>query len=89
MAIKMNTEFAGVEVIGAYARAEDFNGTKNGMDVQLVYYASQDAANDGTAAFLREQYPFIPDVSDESPNYHKQFYSHIKSMPKFEPAVDC
>lgn len=89
MAVQINAEVAGVEVIGAYARAEDFIGSKNGMDVQIAYYVNQESANDGTSPFLREQYPFIPDVSDDSPNYHKQFYSHIKAMPKFAQAVDC
>lgn len=89
MAIKITTEFSGIEVANAYARAEDFNGSKNGMDVQFAYYIDQVAAETGIQPFLREQYSFVPDVSDGALNYHKQFYSLIKGMPKFALAIDC
>lgn len=89
MALIINTTYSGITVNEAYARIEDFNGTKDVMDIQVVFYASHQTCLDGEFSFKREQYSFSPDVSDNSSNYHKQGYEYVKSLSEFEGAIDA
>lgn len=89
MAIILSTTIAGIEVQDAYARVEDFIGPKEGMDVTLVYYVNKTACQNKEPAFKKEVYPFVPDVSDDAPNYHKQVYFMLKDEPQFADAIDA
>lgn len=88
MAFELDTEFSGIEIKGSYARIENFNGGKSGMSFALVYYANKKACDNGEAPFTRNQYNFIPDVSEGSLNYHKQGYEYLKKQEYFKEAID-
>lgn len=88
MAFRLNTSFAGIEIPNAYARFEGINGDKNNLDMQMVFYANQQACLDGSAPFNRVQFSFMPDMSDGAPNYHKQAYEIAKTKPEFDGATD-
>ncbi|OMF38771.1 hypothetical protein BK133_00780 [Paenibacillus sp. FSL H8-0548] len=88
MAFRIDTSFQGIPVVKAYARIEDFNGTKESMNIQLVFYVNEQACSTGES-FKRDSYSFVPDVSDDALNYHKQGYEHLKILPEFIEAVDA
>lgn len=34
-------------------------------------------------------YNFVPSVADDAPNFIKQAYLHLKTLPEFSGATDC
>lgn len=78
-----------IEVEQSYARIQSIDGDKDGMSVLLFYYKDQNSFMDGKAPFLQQHYNFVPSVSEDAPNYHKQGYEYIKSLPAFADAIDC
>ncbi|MEK8128354.1 hypothetical protein WMW72_10610 [Paenibacillus filicis] len=79
---------SGVEITQAYARIDTISGSKESVDITLNYYVSQLAVSEGKSYLKQELYTFIPSVEDESDNFIKQGYEHLKALSEFEGAVD-
>ena len=63
----------------AYVKVESISGTKNALMVKMVF-------SNGTASFERN-YGFTPAM--DGPNFIKQAYQFLKTLPEFSNAVDC
>lgn len=63
-----------------YIKVDRLSGNKG----EVVAFVTKTSA-DGT--LLENGYGFIPDM--EGPNFIKQAYDHLKTLPEFEGAVDC
>ena len=68
----------------AYHRVDKLSVTKERIDFKLGIYTS-----DLSRLITTKDYNFIPDVSENSINYHTQAYEYAKTLPEFTEAVDC
>lgn len=84
---RVETEFGSVargatEVsFRAIARVLTVSGDKSAV-VASVEFRGDDIR------FVR-QFAFVPSVADGSPNFIRQSYLHLKSLPDFAGATDC
>ncbi|AAP12364.1 MULTISPECIES: hypothetical protein [Bacillus] len=81
----------GMEVFGkqldfpkAYLQIVNINGDKTYMTVQVILYDDDQKGN----VINRLQYGFKPSILDSAPNYHKQGYEYMKTLPEFKNAID-
>lgn len=72
----------------AYVKIHRVETIEERSQLEVKLYVSRESSRQGTPPFSRKYYSHIPDMSDNSPNYHKQGYRHIKSLTEFENAVD-
>lgn len=86
--VKNNALDTGIVVNIAYARIDTISGSKDSISIGLNYYVNKNAFTSGKSFFKTEQYVFVPSVDDGSPNYHKQGYEYLKTLPEFEGAID-
>ncbi|MEK4157591.1 hypothetical protein NYE27_21080 [Paenibacillus sp. FSL R10-2779] len=84
----LKTLNTGITLSNAYARIEGMSVTKESIMFGLVYYADKQAAVSDKSFVAFEQYYFVPSVADNAPNYHKQGYEYLKTLPEFVDAVD-
>lgn len=69
-----------VEVkIDAYIKVAKMTGDKN---KQICYVHLIDGEG-----IIQQQYEFVPDM--DGPNFIKQAYLYLKTLPEFAGAVDC
>lgn len=87
--IPTTTLSSGIEVKESYARIQSIDGDKEKMSLMLFYYKDHGSFAEGKAPFFHQQYAFEPSVADDAPNYHKQGYEFIKTLPDFANAIDC
>jgi hypothetical protein len=76
---QLKTEAKTITLVDCLMRVTSVKGGKG-----LVSF-SLEIASDGVT-FVRD-YEFPPDMS--GPNFIKQAYEHLKTLPEFEGAVDC
>jgi hypothetical protein len=83
MALKKteSTEF-GFDVTNAYQRVQNIKLAKTSMAFQVSIYAEID-----TVAFKYKNFDCTYDINGENP--FKQAYTHLKTLPEFEGAIDC
>lgn len=89
MAISKNKVLkTGMEVISAYVRIDSIGGNKESLTMTVNTYMSQEAFSSGLSYLEHEIHTFIPSVTDLSPNFIKQGYEYLKSLPTYEGAID-
>lgn len=94
MALKMKMNYSSVhgvdiELDAAYIRIESVQSKKDFACLSVFYYQSQGAFIADRPEFDSEFISFVPSVSDRAENFIKQGYEHLKTLPKFEKAIDC
>jgi hypothetical protein len=65
----------------AYVKVVSINGNKNQIAAS-VHFA-------GGAAQFMKQYNVPVSVDSSAPNFIKQVYEHLKTLPEFAGATDC
>ncbi|WP_375104044.1 hypothetical protein ACDZ28_13655 [Paenibacillus sp. RS8] len=88
LALEKLTLDSGIDVESSYVRIDTINGNKNSLTIGVSYYVSQESFSEGKPFFEMEWHTFQPSVADGSLNYHKQGYEYLKTLPKFENAID-
>jgi len=74
----------------AYVRIDTINGYKGELTISVNSYVSQESFIEGDDYLgLTRFYKFIPILEDNSPNFIKQGYEYLKTLPEFENATDC
>lgn len=79
----------GLEIKDAYIRIDTVNGFKNGIDISVNFYVSQETFNNGQGYLEQRMYNFVPSVEDTAPNFIKQGYDYLKTLDEYKDAVDC
>lgn len=69
----------------AYCKIIDIYGTKNNMCFNICYLEQNNKNNIMNVAF----FTFTPNVADDSANFIKQGYEHLKTLDEFKNAIDC
>lgn len=74
---------AGIEKVTfvAVCKITSINGNKSYLDVNVSHV--------GDVAKFERSYSFKPSVDDGSPNFIKQAYLYLKTLPEFSGAEDC
>lgn len=80
---------SGIEVETSYIRIDTVNGSKDELTISANYYIDKQASDDGKPLFKYETYNFHPSVADDSPNFIKQGYEYLKTLPEFSEALDA
>lgn len=67
----------------AYIKIDSIQGDKNNIEFRVQMFNK-------TKEYLIDErfYNFIPDVLENSPNFIKQGYEYLKTLPEFQDAVD-
>lgn len=78
----------GLSAQNAYVRIDSISGNKSVMSLDVKVYANQQAFSEAREFVDSRVYDFVPAVSDDAINYHKQGYEHLKSLPEYSAAVD-
>lgn len=73
----------------AYLTVDSISGNKQSMSAVVKVYISEEASVAKLQPIDEFTVVFVPDVSESSLNYHKQTYNHLKSLPKYENAIDA
>lgn len=79
----------GLTMGNAYIRIDTVSGYKGGLDVNVNSYISQQDFIDGKGYLEKKIYNFVPSVEDTAPNFIKQAYEHLKTLPEYVDAIDC
>lgn len=81
--IYFNEKIESVNYKKTYARIEEISGTKSLVKIVVGFY------NEGADGSLvdRMSSSFVPDLC--GPNFIKQGYEYLKTLPEFAGAVDC
>ncbi len=79
---------SGLKINGAYAKIASFSGTKECVDFSIAYYVSRENSLENIPCFYQENFQFIPNLKEGSPNFIKQAYLHAKTLDAFKEAVD-
>jgi hypothetical protein len=66
-------------ISGAYIKVEKVSANKNCAEITLSIISQM--------VCVTRQYSFMPDL--EGPNFIKQAYLHLKTLPEFADAEDC
>jgi len=74
---------AGIEKVTfvAVCKVTSVTGGKDGLTINVFHT--------GDVAKYERSYSFEPSVADGSPNFIKQAYLHLKTLPEFAGAEDC
>jgi hypothetical protein len=86
--MNVNTDI-GLLIENAYIRIDEQSGNKESINLRIRSYLSQEKQTAGCAWISEKIITFTPDVSDGAPNFIKQGYEYLKTIPEFETAVDC
>lgn len=65
--------------LDCYIKVEAVSGGKDGATASALFR--------GESAVFTKSYEFTPDM--DGPNFIKQAYLHLKTLPEFAGAVDC
>ena len=68
----------GLKIKDAYIRIDTVNGFKNGIDISVNFYVSQETFNNGQGYLEQRMYNFVPSVEDTAPNFIKQGYEFAR-----------
>lgn len=84
MALKVDIDFKGVPVFGAYAEVSHtgFSASKDEHYFTLIYRASEGAPE-------LHAHGYAAPYELEGANPFEQAYAYLKSLPEFEGATDC
>lgn len=76
-------------ITNAYIRIDTVNGYKGGLDISVNSYVSKEAFENGQRYLEQSFKSFVPSVADYAPNFIKQGYEHLKTLPEYANAIDC
>lgn len=79
----------GLAVENAYIRIDTVSGYKGGIDISINSYISNEAYNNGQEYLVQKFEHFVPSVEDDAPNFIKQGYFYLKTLPNYSNAIDC
>lgn len=89
MALSLRYETAqGVILDNAYIRIDDIGGNKERLSIRVRVYSSEEGFRAGKESFCEELYTLAPSVADNSPNFIRQGYEYLKSLPEYEMSID-
>lgn len=89
MAFQMDIESnMGVTFPNSYCYIHKIGGSKELLYIQVNWYADQEARVGNLKPIETKGYSFVPDVSEDSLNFIKQGYLHLKTLEEFSEAVD-
>jgi hypothetical protein len=83
----LNTPYGSIETgesklaIAAYIKVQSISGDKNNIDATVMF-------TDDNVRFSKK-YTFSASVADGAPNFIKQAYEYLKTLPEFENSEDC
>lgn len=90
MALQKNLELnTGLTVENAYLRIDAISGYKGEIAISVNSYVSQQAFIDGNEYLQQQFFTFVPSVADDAPNFIKQGYLYLKTLPEFADATDA
>lgn len=78
----------GLTVQNAYIRIDTVNGYKGRLDISVNSYVSQQDFQNGSGYLEQNMYNFVPSVEDNSPNFIRQGYEYLKTLPGYQGATD-
>jgi hypothetical protein len=67
--------------IAAYIKVQNVSGDKNNLNTNVSF-------TDDNIQF-NKSYTFSASVNDNAPNFIKQAYEYLKTLPEFENSEDC
>jgi hypothetical protein len=67
--------------IAAYIKVQNISGNKNTINATVIF-------TDNSIQFNKE-YMIPASVADSAPNFIKQAYEYLKTLPEFENSEDC
>jgi hypothetical protein len=67
--------------IAAYIKVQNVSGNKNNLNATVMF--TDDAIQ------FSKNYAFPASVADGAPNFIKQAYEYLKTLPEFENSEDC
>lgn len=76
-------------VSNAYIRIDTVSGYKGGLDISINTYTSKPTFENGFGYLEQVIHHFFPSVDDDSPNFIKQGYEYLKTLPEYAEAIDC
>jgi len=93
MALQMNYQHPELGVIyNAYRRINPNTGIiggKNGIKYTIEVYKNADMAHTiNTKTYKGFTFTFIPSLDETAPNFIKQAYIHVKTLPMFNGSID-
>ena len=90
MAFIMEVELDnGLIVPNSYVRVNAVGGGKHGCVIELQYYANRSAFLNGKKPIqVDSSKNFVPSTDDNAPNFIKQAYLYLKTLPEFNDATD-
>ncbi len=68
----------------AYVKITNVDGDKTKTSLRVGIFTE-----DQLHLVIEKPYFFIPSVEDDAPNFIKQGYEHLKTLPDFEGATDA
>lgn len=80
---------SGLGVADAYIRIDTVSGCKDSLSISVNSYISQDGFTSGNYPVQQDSFNFTPSVADDSANFIKQGYEHLKTLDNFIGAIDC
>lgn len=86
---KSITVDTGVTLPNAYYRISTVGGDKEKQILTLCLFSSQTAYLDGKDCMEQKYHDFIPSVEEGAPNFIKQGYEYVKSLPDFSDVIDA
>lgn len=89
MALQMTVTTAhGITLDAAYIRIDEQSGDKANVNLRVHTYTTLENCQAGRPWIVEELYNFTPSVADDAPNFIKQGYEYLKTLPEFELATD-
>lgn len=78
----------GISLEEAYIKVENTSGNKELLYITVLVFLNDTARKEGKSPIEQYSYSFVPKVTDDAPNYHKQAYEYLKSLPEYADAID-
>jgi hypothetical protein len=89
MAFKKSVETAsGVLLPVSYIKIENTSGNAELQNITVCTYANEEAKSNRKEPVDQTYYTFQCSVEDGAPNFIKQGYEYLKTLPEFSAAID-
>jgi len=88
MALQKNIVFTnGLVCDNAYIKILSVGGGKENAVIELAVFKDK-SYSDNNNFIEKEYFNFVPSVAENAPNFIKQAYEYLKSLPEFVGVVD-
>ncbi len=89
MALQKTLEFTdGLTCVNAYIKVLTVGGGKESATIEMSVAKNKNYSDDYN--FIEKRYvEFIPSVDETAPNFIKQAYEYLKTMPTYADAIDA